>query len=229
MKKVVSTSLLLFAISIYAQGNNFSLSNNGMFLPQDNALFNKINSPNAGKSFSYNDIQGTAYYGKDYSIAKFSGTSETAPARYNSYNDEIEFKKNEKAFILPKNDVFSTVTFINTKEVLVKLDTEDDLSGYFFELVNGKNILYKKVKTKFIDAVIAANSYATDSPPVFKVLAPIYYIKTENGFIKNPKNKKEIFEQIPEKKEALTTFFKENKIKFDKEDDLKKLVTFLNQ
>ncbi|REC57187.1 hypothetical protein DRF62_01275 [Chryseobacterium piscium] len=228
MKKIVSSIFFLLAIAINAQAN-FSLANNGQFLPQDNAIFNKVNSPNAGKNLSYSDIQGSPYYSKGYIVAKFSGSDESAPAKYNSYNDEVEFMKEDKPYVLPKNETFSTVTFTTTKETLVRLETNDELSGYFFELVNGKNILYKKVKTKFIDAVVAVNSYATDRPAVFKALEPVYYIKTENGFIKNPKNKKEIIDQIPEKKEALSAFFKENKIKFDKEDDLKKLVTFLNQ
>lgn len=228
MKKIVSSILFLFAIAINAQAN-FSLANNGQFLPQDNAIFNKVNSPSAGKNLSYSDIQGSPYYSKGYIVAKFSGSNESAPARYNSYNDEVEFMKEDKPYVLPKNENFSTVTFTTTKETLVRLETNDELSGYFFELVNGKNILYKKVKTKFIDAVVAVNSYATDRPAVFKALDPIYYIKTENGFIKNPKNKKEIIDQFADKKEALNTFFKENKIKFDKEEDLKKLVTFLNQ
>ncbi|WP_265427633.1 hypothetical protein [Chryseobacterium sp. YIM B08800] len=228
MKKIVSSILLLSVISINAQ-LTYSLSNNGMGLPQDNAIYNKVNSPNVGKSFSYSDIQGSPYYGKGYSIASFSGSNESAPARYNSYTDEVEFTKEDKAYVLPKTEAFSTINFTNTKEKLIRIDTKDDLSGYFFELVSGKNSLYKKVKTKFIDAMPAANSYATDKPAVFKLLDPSFYIKTDKGFIKNPKNKKDILNQFPEKKDSLETFFKENKIKFDKEDDLKKLVTFLNQ
>lgn len=228
MKKIVSSIFLFAVISISAQAN-FSLANNGGFLPQDNAILNKVNSPNAGKNLSYSDIQGTPYYGKGYSVAKFSGSNESAPARYNSFNDEIEFMKEDKPYVLPKNNEFSTITFTNTREVIVRLDTGDDLSGYFFELVDGKNILFKKIKTKFIDAVPAANSYATDRPAVFKAMEPVFYIKTDQGFIKNPKNKKEILDQFPDKKDVLEKFFKENKIKFDKEEDLKKLVTFLNQ
>lgn len=228
MKKISSSILFLLFISVSAQAN-FSLANNGLGLPQDNAIFNKVNSPNGGRSLAYSDIQGNPYYGKGYSVAKFSGTNETAPARYNTYNDEVEFTKEDKSYVLPKNDTFSKIEFSNTKEVLVRLDTGDDLSGYFFELVHGKNSLYKKVKTKFIDAVPAVNSYASDRPAAFKNLEPIYYINTEGGYIKKPKNQKDIIERFPAKKDALTSFFKTNKIKFDKEEDLKKLVNFLNQ
>ncbi|MDQ8142078.1 hypothetical protein [Chryseobacterium sp. CFS15] len=228
MKKITTGILFLLIISVSAQAN-FSLSNNGLGLPQDNAIFNKVNSPNGGRTLSYSDIQGNPYYGKGYSVAKFSGTDETAPARYNMYNDEVEFTKEDKSYILPKNDTYSKIEFTNTKEVLLRLETGDDLSGYFFELVNGKNSLYKKTKTKFIDAVPATNSYTSDRPATFKTLEPVYYINTDGGFIKGPKNQKEILERFPTKKDSLTAFFKQNKIKFDKEEDLKKLVTFLNQ
>lgn len=229
MKKVTISILFVIFTSVSGQAN-FSLSNNGGFLPQDNTILNKINSPNAGKNLSYSDIQGSPYYEKGFRVAKFSGTDETAPARYNTYSDEVEFLKEDKTFVLPKDDKFSTIIFSNSKEKLVRLNTGDDMSGYFFAMVeDSKYSLYKKVKTKFIDAVIAANSYATDRPAVFKTLDPIFYIKTENGFIKNPKNQKDIIQQIPDRKESLTSFFKENKIKFDKEEDLKKIVLFLNK
>ena len=229
MKKITTSILFATFISVSGQ-SNFSLANNGGFLPQDNTIFNKVNSPNAGKNISYSDIQGSPYYGKGFSVATFSGSSETAPARYNSYRDEIEFTKEDKTFVLPKNDKFSIITFTNTKDKLVRLETSDDLSGYFFELVDGKFGLYKKIRTKFIDAVVAANSYATDRPAVFKSVDPIFYIKIENNnFIKKPKNQKDIIQQFQNRKEELTSFFKENKIKFDKEEDLKKLVTFLNK
>jgi hypothetical protein len=228
MKKIILSALLITSISVMSQ-QAFSLpSNNGAFLPMDNWMLSKVDS-NSGKTLTYNDIKGTPYYGKGYSVAKFSGSSESAPARYNSYNDQVEFTKEDKVFILPKNDAFARIVFDNSNEVLVNLNTEDDLSGYFFELVGGENILYKKVKTKFVDVVVASNSYASDKPATFKSLDPIYYIKTKNGFIKNPKNQKEIIANFPDKKESLNTFFKENKIKFDKEEDLKKLVTFLNK
>lgn len=118
---------------------------------------------------------------------------------------------------------------MSPKQILVLLDTSDDLNGYFFELISEKNTLYKKVRTKFTDVVPAPNSYASEKPANFRTLPPVYYIKTQNGFIKKPKNQKDIINQFPDKKDSLNNFFKSNKIKFDKDDDMVKLVTFLNQ
>lgn len=198
-------------------------------LPTEMNIYNKVNSKSSSKELNYDEIKGTPFPNKQFVLAKFKDNFETAPARYNSFNDNIEYQKNNEVFILPDTEDFSRVTYIDTKETLVNLKTGDELSGYFYELVNGKNLLYKKIKTKYIDAVPAKTTYDSDKTAYFKTLSPVYYIKTEKGFIKKPKNQKEILEQFPDKKEALTTFFKENKIKFDKEEDLKKLVIFLNQ
>jgi len=114
---------------------------------------------------------------------------------------------------LLSDNPFIRIEFPDTNQALVKISIADDLKGYFFEIVRGKNSLYKKVKTKFNDFVPAANSYAMDRPANFNILNPTYYIKIEKGFIKRPNNKKEIIEQLPEKKETLNIFLK--KTKFD--------------
>jgi hypothetical protein len=186
-------------------------------------------SDSDSKSFKYEDISGSPYIDKKFYEAKVSDNYEKTAVRYNSYKDEVEFLKEGSPLVLPKETKFSRIEITLPKQTIVLLETNDNLSGYFFELANGKNTLYKKVKTKFIDFVPAPNGYTSDKPATFKTLDPIYYIKTEKGFIKNPKSQKDITEQFSEKKESLTTFFKSNKIKFDKEEDLIKLVNFLNQ
>lgn len=224
MKKIFSSFFILPFLYISAQSTYSYL---GEGVPKDNTYFGTRGS---NAKLSYADIQGSPYYDINFSSAKFiSGNTETALARYNSYSDEIEFQKDNKTFSLPPTSTFTRIEFTDTEDKLVKIDTNDDLSGYFFELVNGNISLYKKIKTKFVSAVPASSSYSSDKPASFKTLAPVYYIKTDKGFIKNPKNQKDITEQIPEKKEAIETFVKSNKIKFNKEEDLIKLVNFLNQ
>jgi len=228
MKKTLTLLLLTSSISLtYAQAQN-TLTTNGM-LPTDMNVFNQVSSKNSNRALKYDEIKGSPYINSSFILAKFRDNFENAPARYNTYKDEVEYTKDGETYILPKTDDFTRITFTKNTDILVMLDTKDELSGYFYELINGKYSLYKKIKTKFTDSQPAKNSYDTETPAIFKTLDPIYYIKTDRGFIKKPKNQKEIIEQIPDKKDALIIFFKENKIKFDKEEDLKKLVTFLNQ
>lgn len=223
MKKSVLAILLVISFSsIYAQ--NVVRVNE-----QSHQVFFKVNSSGAGRSLTYDEILGTPYLTKNFSLAKIADNYEKAPVRYNSYKDEIEFQKDGTTLALPKESQFSRIEILSPKQTLVSLETNDDLSGYFFELVNGKTSLYKKIKTKFNDFEPAANSYATDKPASFRTQDPVYYIKAEKGFIKKPKGAKDIIEQFPDKKDVIEAFVKSNKIKFNKEEDLIKLVNFLNQ
>lgn len=193
----------------------------------DNSVFNGITSN--GKTLKYEDIKGTPYVDNTFRMAKLSENYEEIPVRYNSYKDEIEFKKGEDIQVLPKQKEYSRISIKSPVETIVFLDTNDDLKGYFVELVSGKTTLYRKDKTIFRDAVPATNSYAASKPAEFKKQDPVYYIGIGNSLIKKPKNQKEIIDLLPNSKDQINLFVKENKIKFTKEEDLKKLVVFLNQ
>ncbi|BFO66154.1 hypothetical protein NK356_04030 [Chryseobacterium sp. S0630] len=227
MRKIIINILFISAIPLSAQQMN-TLSYDGSRLL--NHTFYQNGDSNS-KGISYDDIQGSPYYEKAFSPAKFiaGNREESAVARYNTYFDEVEFKKDEETYSLVPDSPFTRIEFTRTKEILVKIDTGDDLKGYFFELAGGKNALLKKVKTEFKNAVSAKNSYEIDRPASFNAKDPIYYIKTESGFIKNPKKIKEIAEAFPSKKDEIEKFVKSNNIKINKEADLIKLVKFLNQ
>ncbi|MGE8434050.1 hypothetical protein [Chryseobacterium joostei] len=235
MKKVIISILLIsfsitysqnFTPSGYKSGYSSTLSVNS--LGGDHAVFG-VQSENSGRSLKYDEIIGSPYYNTEFQLAKISDNYEKAAIRYNSYLDEVEFQKDGKPLVLPKEEKFSRIEIASPKSTIVLLDTNDELSGYFFELVHGSNTLYKKVKTKFNDVVPAANSYASEKAAFFRTLDPVYYIKTTKGLIRKTKKEKDILLFFPEKKEAIEAFFKSNSIKLNKEEDLVKLVNFLNQ
>lgn len=223
--------ILLLTISYFLQAQISSSPFSTANLPgsPSNLFLNTISNTKGGGPLSYDEIKGSPYYKKEFSLAKMAENFESAPARYNSFTDQIEFQKGDKNYVLPKESIFSNIIFLTTREKMVLLETNDENSGYFFELVGGKYGLYKKVKTKFVDIKKAANSFSEDKPAYFLNIDPFYYIKTEKGYIKQPKGSKDIIAQIPEKTEQLNAFFKSNKIKFNKEEDLIKLANFLNQ
>lgn len=222
MKKTITAVFLNIICLGYSQQ---TLSVNQVL--GDTSVFGGIKSE-SGKSLKYEDIKGSPYYDANFHLAKVADNYENVIIRYNAYKDEIEFQKDGKIQVLPKDSVFYKIEILKPKTVIVFLDTNDSMSGYFFELKNGKNSLYKKIKTDFKDVVPASNSYASEKPATFRTDAPQYYIKTAEGsFIKNPKNGKDIM-QTTGNDNVIESFLKSNKIKFNKEADLIKLLDFLN-
>lgn len=193
----------------------------------DTSVFNGVSS--GGKTLKYEDIKGSPYIDPGFKIAKIAENYEEVPVRYNSYKDEVEFKKGENVQVLPKQAEFSKITFKSPQTTIVYLETNDELKGYFTELVSGKTTLLRKDKTIFRDEVPAPNSYAAGKPAEFRNQDSVYYIGTANGYIKKPKSQKDVIDAFPNLKDKINTFVKENKIKFNKEQDLKKFVVFLNQ
>ncbi|ROH95624.1 hypothetical protein [Chryseobacterium daecheongense] len=227
MKKLITSIFIVSFIALNAQNGPVLTKND---IADGSTFSNRIRSENSGGSLTYDDVVGSPYLNKMFVDAKIAENYEKVYVRYNSYADQVEFERDGKTLVLPKESKFSRIEILSPKQTLVLLETNDEFSGYFFELAAGpKYSLYKKLKTKFVDAVPANSSYTSDKPANFKLLDPIYYIKTSNGFIKKPRNQKDIIAQLPEMKDSLTEFFKSNKIKFDREEDLIKLVKFLNQ
>jgi hypothetical protein len=181
-----------------------------------------------GKMLKYDDITGTPYTDKDFKMAKLAENYEEVPVRYNSFKDEVEFKKGEDILVVPKQKEFYKITIKQPLQNIVYLETADDLQGYFFEIASGKIALYKKEKTIFRDETPATNSYGSPKPAELIKQDPVFYLIIDSNFIKKPKNQKSIIEAVPNLGDKINTFVKENRIKFNKEEDLKKLVVFLN-
>lgn len=223
MKNFLTIIIVLTSITFFSSQQRLSIND----ISGDHSVFNGITVGN--KTLKYDEIKGTPYEDENFKQAHIADNYEELSVRYNSYTDEVEFKKGDKVSVLPKLKDFYKIRIKTPAQTIVYLETNDDLEGYFYEIVSGKVSLYKKVKTIFKDLVPSTNSYSTNKPAEFKKQEPTYYIKIENDFIKKPKNVKNIVDFYPETKEELNSYVKDNKIKFNQDKDLEKLVKFLNQ
>lgn len=193
-----------------------------------NKFMNSVNSPK-GTAITYGEIEGDAYINKHFSSAKIENAKSEVPARYNMFTDEIEILGNGDVFILPKSSQYPKISFINPSMTLVFAENGNEPAGYYQELVGGKNLLLKKMRVEFRDAVRAVNTYTRDYPARFENSKPAYFIKTESKLIKISKDEKELIKNFPEKKSEIQSFIKSDKIKLNKEVDLIKLTNFINQ
>ena len=181
---------------------------------------------NGPEKIKYSDIKGIPYYYPQFLKAKVGETSTTALIRYNSFLDTVELVDKVNVYQLPKDESSPNFTFEGTKEKLIFVKTEDLYSGYFFEISDGKYRILKKVVTIYIKEVPAPNSMIAATPAVFRPQKPMYFIKTENKFFKIT-NSKDLAKYFAEKE--VEKFISKNKIKLNREEDLIKLGTFLNQ
>jgi hypothetical protein len=237
---------LFFSVGVYAQGcggDGYGLKPpaDGIDLALrasmdfDNSL-NAVMVRNQAIVYGPNTV-GTPYTQPSFTTAKIAPVNKVYLVRYNALTDEMEVKSNAEEDVLviskKKNYVINQHQNNITYRVLEKVgdDAESEL-GYYISLEDNDNIsLYKKECKRLIKREKPSyGSTASTITTEFKKMRCEFYIeKAHNGHaIKIPKRKKEFLALFPEKATAIKEFMKENRIKLNKENSLKKLVKYIN-
>jgi|JI10StandDraft_1071094.scaffolds.fasta_scaffold75976_3 hypothetical protein len=226
----MKTYLLLLFISLS------SYSQNGF-----NLKFEVINPNHAGKIFhnptsETNKILGSPYSERKFLYAEVEGVANKYFMRYNAYDDSFEFITFENdTLALNKTDDFSSIKFTKThkKYCFVNYLSEGGkrIKGYLVELHNKADLaLYKRESITYYAGKKAKTTLESDLPAQYSKVSYSYYFKTKSGnIIKFPESKKQLTKLFPDKKEAIETFIKENKIDFDADADCIKIIDFLAQ
>jgi hypothetical protein len=162
---------------------------------------------------------GTIYYGDK---------NQSAPIRYNAYQDLIEYQQNGKALVLDANPAIKKVTV--GSETFVPLSPTGNAKklGYFAVLDTGKLTLYSKKKIVFLPAKKGGKLDGSDQPAEFKKSPDMYYYQIGNGELKEVDNIKSLIASLPDKQDELNQFVKKEKISAKKEKDLRDFVQYYN-
>lgn len=234
MKKshIFTILLVLVTISInYAQEEDNTGSNQ--------ALLSNM-PPSALYSFDNSDktIRGSVYIQKIYMPARLSLMDGTKifKLKYNAYNDEIEIEnEGQEANALNKNIDNLIITFVGddkTYEAIDYIDDEGNTSRGYFVHVNGANTKHQlliKETIKFTDRKPAKTSYDKTKPAEFKRLSDTYFVTNgDNPAVEFPKKKKDLAKIFPDKYDNISNFMKENRIKTSREEDLIRLMNYIN-
>lgn len=183
---------------------------------------------------------GSPYLSEEFVAAKLEGYgSKIFTARYNAYNGDMEVVTALGAdpIALDINNSDFKITFLKSKKTYesyeFKNNSGNKIKRFFVNVAapeNGDVSLMKREVVAFIPKVEAATSYQQDQEAKFKRIEDAYYIKVSKDAIaqKLPKSKKQISKLFPGKEKQILTFIKKNSIKTSKEEDLIKLVEFLN-
>jgi hypothetical protein len=176
----------------------------------------------------YEKVSGSPYYSGGFVnsiLILTDGDSTTLPLRYDMFQDEIEFKKDDKILWLIKKDI---KYIIYGDEMVVVSTVPDDTSklGFFFAPSIGKYSLYVKRSVAY-RPFVPPKPYGEAIPEHFEDLNDEFYLKTDDMPARVFRTKKVLLGILNDNKAALD-FIKKEKIKVDDPEDLQKLFNFLN-
>lgn len=177
---------------------------------------------------------GSPYISPAFAVAKVENLNISAPMRYNAFGDEFEFitTKND-TLILDKIEDFSHIVFSGNKRnyhLVIYVNSKNSLTnGYLIELYNKSNYtLFEKENISFTEEKVAKTTLEVGMPARYTKTDDTYFLRMPNGNTTEfPDGKKALAKLFPDKKQAIETFVKTNKIDFDNEADLVKVIDFL--
>lgn len=178
--------------------------------------------------------EGSPYLNKAFSLAKIDDTEAKFPMRYNAYTDEFEFlnSKND-TLVLDKTAAYAKITFSGSNKKYILNNyinfTGKDYTGYLIEQYQkNKWACLKRERVGFYPGKKAKTSLENDMPAKYFAEKEDFYLKKPDGaVVAFPESKKQLIKLFPDKKEAIETFVKEQKIDF--EYDKNKIIDFLAQ
>lgn len=222
MKNILwAASAILLTAAVFAQDNSSNAR----------VLGTAIINPNKRNK----QVEGTPYAQKMFASATVEKINVKAFMRYNIQADEFEFitPKND-TLILDRNEDFSSIFFtgLNKRYKLTQYVRDKKLEyGYLLQLyAKGDYELYKKENVTFVEEKVAKTTLETSMPARYTKQSDRFFLKNAAaGVVDFPDSKKALLKLFPDKKDAIETFLKSNKIDFDLEADLIRIVNLLAQ
>jgi hypothetical protein len=216
--------MLFFLVLIVQQNSIFSQDPTVKLINEVSVQSQRI----ASVGLNYGNIEGSPYYSSAFVNSKIylkNGDFAKLLLRYDLFQDEIEFIRDEKTFWLEKKNINYIVYGRDTliQEPLIK---DPGKSTYLFAKERGKYSLCIRRKINFCPFV-PARAYVTALPDRFEPVNDEYYLKKENQQAIEITNRKTLLEVLSENEPALV-FIKKSKTNVNRETDLLELVRFLN-
>jgi hypothetical protein len=179
-----------------------------------------------------NKVKGSRYLQKMFAVAKVENITRKSIMRYNVFDDEFEFiSPTSDTLILDKNPDFSPIVFSGTNKryILTQYTNNGKLFfGYLIHLYDKASFaLLKKENLMFYEEKPAKTTLEVTQPARFTKTNDTWFLKNKDKILEFPESKKQLTKLFPDKKEAIETFLKVNKISFDEESDRIKIIDFL--
>jgi len=152
------------------------------------------------------------------------------PLRYNIYNDDIEFEVDKENYLAISNPesiqkvIIGDDVFIHT----IKQNKKGEQFGYYKLLQEGKVLLLSRYNIVFKEAT-TTKGYKAAEQAKFEKNSNTFYLQKENEEPREITNKKNLAAILGRDSEKINLLLKKEKFNFRKEEDLIKLVKYINE
>ena len=203
-------------------------------------LLGPISDATEKRTINWEEFQGSPYTSNEFNPAElFYKTDKIGNIfyRHNALNEEIEIKETKTQ---------QGIRGLNRdKNIIIKVDgkpmrfmtfidkNEKTMNGYLTQLVNGEHYdLFKRVHVKFTEGQKSPNSFVKSIPSRFSQFTE-YYVQKKGvdrvDELQQKNSKLFALAENPEQKQLLKAFLKDNGLDVDNEEDLVRLVMFLDR
>lgn len=229
MKRLLSLMFMLCSIVISAQFQQQNSSYEGVF--NQAAVFDL--SPigrdlnNSMPAEAKKKLLQKQYLTIAYNPAMIDNFTTAAFLRYNMYNDQMEFVKNDQIYYM-KKEKGRKVRFTTLNTMYKVYELYGDLEFFLVKEEGKKGSLLVKQSARFIKPKKATSQYTKAKEADFKRRKDEFYLAVGENVVKIPAKKKLLAGIFGDKSKEINDYIKKEKIKLSRVDDLKKLVAFYN-
>jgi hypothetical protein len=195
--------------------------------------YNKIHDSGLNPVLTEADIQGSPYLNDEFITGTVYTTSKEkydgVPLRYNIYNDQLEFRvENAPIQAMAVPEMIEKVEMGNYHmEYIPYFDGKKVRQGFFIVEEKGEATLYSRPRVNFEHAKKPA-AYQDAQPARFVSRPGECYIKVGEEPAKLMAKNKDLEEIFPNHKKELSSFIKSNKVRTNRPETMKELVSFYN-
>lgn len=203
-------------------------------------LLGPISDADSKRTIDWEEFQGSPYTSDEFNPAElFYKTDKVGTIfyRHNALNEEIEIKETKTQ---------QGIRGLNRdKNIIIKVDGKPmrfmtfidkngkTMNGYLTQLVQGEHYdLYRRVHVKFTEGQKSPNSFVKSTPSRFSQFTEYYIQKKGVDRIDELQQKnRNLFAlaENQEQKQLLKAFLKDNGLDVDNEQDLVRLIMFLDR
>lgn len=194
---------------------------------------NRLEKGDWKRVLTESDIEGSPYLNDEFIEGAVFTTSKTKyvglPLRYNIFNDQIEFRLEDGSVqVMTVPEVLEKVEFGETiLEYSIYSNLKKVKRGFFVVLEKGSASLYSRPMVNFEEAK-KPGAYSEAKPPRFIRRPDEYYIRIGKEPAELISNKKDLEGLFTDHSEEMQEYFRKNKIKTNRTEDLIKVVQYYN-